>query len=210
MEPRFIINEIQFWDGIIEFITPIDLIKQISMPDEFEYSPFVSEERLERLKTLFESVVDLEDYKYERRRELFNKFITRIKINRRLRIEWKELKKEINIEFYKMRCRQETAQKQKKRQRQRQKEAKKKRNQSAEHFRQRVFTSSKINRREEVEEVEEQEEVDLTDMEEYDLTGPGEPVYETPIMTPQLTRRIMANEFSQDQVEYIIKKALKN
>ena len=56
---------------------------------------------------------------------------------------------------------------------------------------------------------EEQEEVDLTDMEEYDLTGTGEPVYETPIMTPQLYRRIMANEFSQDQVEYIIKKSLK-
>ena len=57
---------------------------------------------------------------------------------------------------------------------------------------------------------EQQEEVELTDMEEYDLTGSGEPVYETPIMTPQLYRRIMANEFSQDQVEYIIKKALKN
>ena len=56
---------------------------------------------------------------------------------------------------------------------------------------------------------EEVEEVDLTDMEEYDLTGTGEPVYETPIMTPQLCRRIMANEFSQDQVEYIIKKSLK-
>ena len=56
---------------------------------------------------------------------------------------------------------------------------------------------------------EEQEEVDLTDMEEYDLTGSGEPVYETPIMTPQLYRRIMMNEFSQDQVEYIIKKSLK-
>ena len=56
---------------------------------------------------------------------------------------------------------------------------------------------------------EEQEEVDLTDKEEYDLTGSGEPVYETPIMTPQLYRRIMANEFSQDQVEYIIKKSLK-
>ena len=55
---------------------------------------------------------------------------------------------------------------------------------------------------------EEQEEVDLTDMKEYDLTGSGEPVYETPIMTPQLCRRIMANEFSQDQVEYIIKKSL--
>ena len=55
-----------------------------------------------------------------------------------------------------------------------------------------------------------QEEVELTEMEEYDLTGTGEPVYETPIMTPQLYRRIMANEFSQDQVEYIIKKALKN
>ena len=57
---------------------------------------------------------------------------------------------------------------------------------------------------------EEQEEVELTDKEEYDLTGPGEPVYETPIMTPQLTRRIMANEFSPDQVEYIIKKSLQN
>ena len=57
---------------------------------------------------------------------------------------------------------------------------------------------------------EQQEEVDLTDMEEYNLTGSGEPVYETPIITPQLCRRIMANEFSQDQVEYIIKKALKN
>ena len=56
---------------------------------------------------------------------------------------------------------------------------------------------------------EEQEEVDLTDMKEYDLTGSGEPVYETPIMTPQLYRRIMANEFSQEQVEYIIKKSLK-
>ena len=55
---------------------------------------------------------------------------------------------------------------------------------------------------------EQQEEVELTDMEEYDLTGSGEPVYETPIMTPQLTRRIMANEFSPDQVEYIIKKSL--
>ena len=31
---------------------------------------------------------------------------------------------------------------------------------------------------------EQQEEVELTEMEEYDLTGPGEPVYETPIMTP--------------------------
>ena len=60
----------------------------------------------------------------------------------------------------------------------------------------------------EEEQEEEQEEVDLTDMEEYDLTGSGEPVYETPIMTPQLYRRIMANEFSQDQVEYIIKKSL--
>ena len=55
---------------------------------------------------------------------------------------------------------------------------------------------------------EKQEEVDLTDIEEYDLTGPGEPVYETPIMTPQLYRRIMSNEFSPDQVEYIIKKSL--
>ena len=55
---------------------------------------------------------------------------------------------------------------------------------------------------------EEQEEVELTDMEEYDLTGSGEPVYATPIMTPQLYRRIIMNEFNQDQVEYIIKKSL--
>ena len=61
------------------------------------------------------------------------------------------------------------------------------------------------------EEQEQQEETyDLTEMEEYDLTGSGEPVYETPIMTPQLTRRIMANEFSPDQVEYILKKSLQN
>ena len=60
-----------------------------------------------------------------------------------------------------------------------------------------------------LDDISEQEEVDLTDMEEYDLTGSGEPVYETPIMTQQLCRRIMANEFSQEQVEYIIKKSLK-
>ena len=60
-----------------------------------------------------------------------------------------------------------------------------------------------------LDDISEQEEVELTEMEEYDLTGSGEPVYETPIMTPQLTRRIMANEFSPDQVEYIIKKSLK-
>ena len=59
-----------------------------------------------------------------------------------------------------------------------------------------------------LDDISEQEEVDLTDMEEYNLTGSGEPVYETPILTPQLTRRIMANEFSPDQVEYIIKKSL--
>ena len=59
-----------------------------------------------------------------------------------------------------------------------------------------------------LDDISEQEEVELTDMEEFDLTGSGEPVYETPIMTPQLTRRIMANEFSPDQVEYIIKKSL--
>ena len=58
--------------------------------------------------------------------------------------------------------------------------------------------------------ISEQEEVDLIDMEEYDLTGPGEPVYETPILTPHLCRRIMANEFSQAQVEYILKKSLQN
>ena len=56
------------------------------------------------------------------------------------------------------------------------------------------------------EEVEET--FELTEMEEYDLTGLGEPVYGTPIMTSQLYHRIMANEFSQDQVEYIIKKSL--
>ena len=59
-----------------------------------------------------------------------------------------------------------------------------------------------------LDDISDQEEVESTDMEEFDLTGSGEPVYETPIMTPQLYRRIMANEFSPDQVEYIIKKSL--
>ena len=55
---------------------------------------------------------------------------------------------------------------------------------------------------------EEVEEVDLNEQEEFDLTGPGEPVYETPIMTSQLCDRIMSNEFSEAQVEYILKKSL--
>ena len=126
MEPRFIINELQFWAGIIELMTPIDFIKQIRMTDEFESSQFVSEEWVKRFKTLFESVVDPEDYKYERRRELFNKFITRVELNRRLLIEWKELNKEINLEFYKIRRSQERALSEKKKRRQHQREAKKK------------------------------------------------------------------------------------
>ena len=55
---------------------------------------------------------------------------------------------------------------------------------------------------------EEEEICELTDLEEFDLTGPGEPVYETPIMTSQLCGRIMSNEFSEAQVEYILKKSL--
>ena len=55
---------------------------------------------------------------------------------------------------------------------------------------------------------EEVEEVDLNEQEEFDLTGAGEPVYETPIITSQLCGRIMANEFSPAQVEYILRKAL--
>ena len=55
---------------------------------------------------------------------------------------------------------------------------------------------------------EEAEEVDLNEQEEFDLTGTGEPVYETPIITSQLCGRIMANEFSPAQVEYIVRKAL--
>ena len=115
--------ELQFWEGVIELITPINFIKMIG---EYENSKFLPEEYLERLKTLFESIVDPEDYKYERREELFNKFITRIKINRRLCIEWKELNRDINLEFYKMRCSQERALSEKKRLRQRRREAKKK------------------------------------------------------------------------------------
>ena len=57
-------------------------------------------------------------------------------------------------------------------------------------------------------EQEEVEEVDLNEQEEFDLTGAGEPVYETPIITSNLCGRIMANEFSEAQVEYILKKAL--
>ena len=58
------------------------------------------------------------------------------------------------------------------------------------------------------EEEEEVEICELTDLGEFDLTGPGEPVYETPIMTSQLCGRIMSNEFSEAQVEYILKKSL--
>ena len=57
-------------------------------------------------------------------------------------------------------------------------------------------------------EQEEVEEVDPNEREEFDLTGAGEPVYETPIITSQLCGRIMANEFSPAQVEYIVRKAL--
>ena len=57
-------------------------------------------------------------------------------------------------------------------------------------------------------EQEEAEEVDLNEQEEFDLTGAGEPVYETPIITSQLCGRIMANEFSEAQVEYLLRKAL--
>ena len=58
------------------------------------------------------------------------------------------------------------------------------------------------------EEAEEVEEVDLNEQEEFDLTGVGEPVYETPIITSNLCGRIMANEFTPAQVEYILRKAL--
>ena len=57
-------------------------------------------------------------------------------------------------------------------------------------------------------EQEEVEEVDLNEQEEFDLTGAGEPVYETPIITSNLCGRIMANEFSAAQVEYILRRAL--
>ena len=57
-------------------------------------------------------------------------------------------------------------------------------------------------------EQEEVEEVDPNEQEEFVLTGPGESVYETPIMTSQLCDRIMSNEFSEAQVEYILKKSL--
>ena len=55
---------------------------------------------------------------------------------------------------------------------------------------------------------EEGEEVDLNEQEEIDLTGAGEPVYEMPILTSHLCDRIMANEFSEAQVEYLLRKAL--
>ena len=55
---------------------------------------------------------------------------------------------------------------------------------------------------------EEVEEVDPNEQEEFDLTGVGEPVYETPIITSNLCDRIMANEFSAAQVEYILRRAL--
>ena len=119
MEARLNNDEIQFWEGIIEFIIPI------KKTDEYENLNIIPEEWVERFKTLFESIVDPEDYKYERRKELFNKFITRIKINNhRLYKEWEKLDKEINLEFYKMRCSLERALKKKKEARARRKQKK--------------------------------------------------------------------------------------
>ena len=181
MEARLSHAEEEFWDGILELILPI---KKSVVYETFKV---ISDVNLERIKTLFGSILDSKDYKYERRKELFKKFITVVSRNRRLRAEWNELDREIQLEFY-----------YKKRSLERILSKKESTNQAKSFYK-------LINRSEEV---EEQEEVDLTDKEEYDLTGSGEPVYETPIMTPQLYRRIMANEFNRDQVEYIIKKSL--
>ena len=120
MEARLNHDEQHFWEGIIELIIPI------KKTDEYENINILPEEYLERLKTLFESVVEPKDYKYERRKELFKKFITQVKINRPLFEEWDELDYQINLEFYKMKRSQERAQ------------AKKK----AAQIRPRVFTSS--------------------------------------------------------------------
>ena len=122
MEARLSHDEQQFWEGIIELIIPI------KKTDVYEYENIniLPEECLERLKTLFESVVEPKDYKYERRKELFKNFITQVKINRPLYIEWNELDKQINIEFYKMKRSQERALSKKK----------------AAQIRPRVFTSS--------------------------------------------------------------------
>ena len=192
MEARLEYSELELRDNIIQLMSMLEMedayetIKKL--PEEFR------EEAQKFLETLYESIENPEDYKCENREELFNNFITQIKLNHRFLLGWDEVLEEIGRGYYKM-----------KRKREKKEYYAAKLKEIKEKQQAKSFYKLKISRSEEV---EEQEEVDLTDMEEYDLTGTGEPVYETPIMTPQLYRRIMANEFSQDQVEYIIKKSL--
>ena len=96
MEARLNYAEEEFWDGILELILPN------KKSDEYETLKVLPDVYRERIKTLFESILDSKDYKYERRKELFKKFITRVSRNHRLRTEWNELDKEIHLEFYKM------------------------------------------------------------------------------------------------------------
>ena len=191
MEARLGYIEYELRDNIIELLSMLD------MEDAYETIKILPEEFREDaqnfLKELYESVEIGEDYEYENPEEHFNKFITHVKLNHRFLLGWDEVLEEIGRGYYKMKRKREK----KEYYAAKLKEIKEKQAKS--------FYKLKISRSEEV---EEQEEVDLTDKEEYDLTGTGEPVYETPILTPQLTRRIMANEFSPDQVEYIIKKSL--
>ena len=97
MEARVNYAEEEFWNGILEFIL---LIKK---PDGYETLKILPYVYLERMKTLFESVLDSKAYKYERRKELFKKFITRVSRNHRLMKEWDGLEREIWLEFKKRR-----------------------------------------------------------------------------------------------------------
>ena len=180
------------------YCTIIEFVLQLEQEDAYEIIKILPEKNREKVKKLYktaeEAVVRTEGNKFEGMEELFNKFITEVKIYHRILLGWDEVLKEIGRGYYKM-----------KRKREKKEYYAAKLKEIKEKQQAKSFYKLKISRSEEV---EEQEEVDLTDMEEYDLTGSGEPVYETPIMTPQLYCRIMANEFSQDQVEYIIKKSL--
>ena len=194
MEARLEYIEYELRDNIIQLISMLeteDAYETIKkLPEEFR------EEAQNFLEELLNENIEIEeDKEYENPEEHFNKFISQVKLNHRYLLGWGEVLKEIGRGYYKM-----------KRKREKKEYYAAKLKEIKEKQQAKSFYKLKNSRSEEV---EDQEEVDLTDMEEYDLTGSGEPVYETPIMTPQLYRRIMANEFSQDQVEYIIKKSLK-
>ena len=188
MEARLQYIKNQVFDDIIQLLSEL---KRVEMYEIKEFLPEEFRGKVDHFLELIEGVVESEDNKNVKgREEVYNKFITQVKDNYRLLFDRFMFLKKLSNKYHKMMRELEIMLK----------EIEEK--QSAAHNSPQDLKNTLIKQE------EEQEEVDLTDMKEYDLTGTGEPVYETPIMTLQLYCRITANEFSQDQVEYIIKKSL--